>query len=188
MIIDEAHEPEIEEENYFISMTDMMVGLIFIFIILLMYYALQFRQVTDQLSGAEQTRTEILKKIQTTLKDQGVIVTIDEQNGVMHLPESILFASGKAELSEAGESAVNKLSDALESVLPCYANGGNHLRVSCPKVSHRIESLYVEGHTDNVPLSGSGRDRDNWDLSVSRATNTYRQLTRRRPIWKNCAR
>src|SRR4051812_21851603 len=36
-----------EEENYFISMTDMMVGMLFIFIIMLMSFALLFRQQTD---------------------------------------------------------------------------------------------------------------------------------------------
>src|SRR5215471_7371584 len=34
-------------ENYFISMTDMMVGMLFIFIILLMSFALLFRHQTD---------------------------------------------------------------------------------------------------------------------------------------------
>lgn len=91
MIIDEAHEPEIEEENYFISMTDMMVGLVFIFIILLMYYALQFNQVTDKLSGADRDRAEILQKLKQTLKEKGVEVEIDTQNGILHLPDAILF-------------------------------------------------------------------------------------------------
>ncbi|TIV92390.1 MAG: hypothetical protein E5V85_28845, partial [Mesorhizobium sp.] len=36
-----------EEENYFISMTDMMVGVLFIFIILLMVFAANFRQQTQ---------------------------------------------------------------------------------------------------------------------------------------------
>jgi chemotaxis protein MotB len=36
-----------EEENYFISMTDMMVGMLFVFIIMLMSFALLFRQQTD---------------------------------------------------------------------------------------------------------------------------------------------
>ncbi|WGS18962.1 MULTISPECIES: OmpA family protein [unclassified Bradyrhizobium] len=40
----DSHE---EGENYFISMTDMMVGVLFIFIILLMSFALLFRQQTD---------------------------------------------------------------------------------------------------------------------------------------------
>lgn len=40
----DSHE---DGENYFISMTDMMVGVLFIFIILLMSFALLFRQQTD---------------------------------------------------------------------------------------------------------------------------------------------
>ncbi|RWN25265.1 OmpA family protein [Mesorhizobium sp.] len=36
-----------EDENYFISMTDMMVGILFIFVIMLMVFALNFRQQTD---------------------------------------------------------------------------------------------------------------------------------------------
>ncbi|MGO7375054.1 hypothetical protein ACC721_07280 [Rhizobium ruizarguesonis] len=39
---------EEEEENYFVSMTDMMVGILFIFIIMLMVFALQFQKQTDE--------------------------------------------------------------------------------------------------------------------------------------------
>lgn len=181
MIIDEAHEPEIEEENYFVSMTDMMVGLIFIFIILLMYYALQFHQVTDKLSGANQTRTQILKKLQSTLKEKGVDVTIDTQNGILRLPDAILFDSGRAELKPQGIVAVRKLSDALDEVLPCYTDGGAPHLVNCKPDAHKIESLYVEGHTDSDAYNGGGLIRDNWDLSAVRATNTYRALAGNRP-------
>lgn len=175
MIIDEAHEPEIEEENYFISMTDMMVGLIFIFIILLMYYALQFHRVTDQLSGANQTRTQILQKLQASLKQKGVDVQIDTQNGILRLPDAILFDSGRSELKPAGVVAVKKLSEAMEEVLPCYVDSSAPPG-ACPSDAHKIESLYVEGHTDTDAFSGGGLIQDNWDLSVVRATNTYRAI------------
>jgi chemotaxis protein MotB len=42
-----SSQPHDEEENYFISMTDMMVGVLFIFIIMLMVFALNFREQTD---------------------------------------------------------------------------------------------------------------------------------------------
>ena len=41
--IEEAH----EDENYFVSMTDMMVGMLFLFIIMLMMFALNFRKGDD---------------------------------------------------------------------------------------------------------------------------------------------
>jgi chemotaxis protein MotB len=42
-----AAEEEHEEENYFISMTDMMVGMLFLFIIMLMMFALNFKKGDD---------------------------------------------------------------------------------------------------------------------------------------------
>ena len=46
----------IEEESYFVSMTDMMVGLLFIFILILMYFALQYQKSTEKLENAEDAR------------------------------------------------------------------------------------------------------------------------------------
>lgn len=167
------------EEDYFVSMTDMMVGMVFIFIILLMYFALQFRDVTDQLAGADRTRTQILKQLEHTLKAKGVDVTIDTQNGILRLPDAILFDSGHPELKPDGKVAVSKLADALEDVLPCYTQSASHAPrpAKCPQTKHWIESLYIEGHTDTDRFAGTGSLKDNWDLSAERATNTYRELT-----------
>ena len=37
--------------------------------------------------------------------------------------------------------------------------------------------IRVDGHTDNTPLSGSGRYRDNWELSQARALAVVRFMT-----------
>lgn len=86
----------VEEENYFVSMTDMMVGLVFIFIILLMDFALDFRDVTAELSGADRTDAQILHEMQESLREKGVQVSRDTQNGVLRLPDSILFDSARS--------------------------------------------------------------------------------------------
>jgi flagellar motor protein MotB len=163
--------PQEEEESYFISMSDMMVGLLFIFIIMLVYYALQYRQTTDELSGAERTRTEILAQLEKRLKDHGVQVVVDYQTGVLRLPEDVLFAKGQFELAPNGIAAVSVVAHEMMKVLPCYTFGME--RDDCPKTPHRIDAIFVEGHTDADPMRGA---MDNWDLSVRRATNTYRQL------------
>ena len=36
--------------------------------------------------------------------------------------------------------------------------------------------LRVDGHTDNVPVSGNRRYRDNWELSSARATSVVKFL------------
>lgn len=163
--------PQDEEESYFISMSDMMVGLLFIFVIMLVYFALQYRQTTDQLTGAERTRTEILAQIEKRLKEQGVQVVVDYDTGVLRLPEDVLFAKGQYELSPGGVRAVSIVGREMALVLPCYAFGLP--RRGCAASPHHIDAIFVEGHTDKDPMLGG---MDNWDLSVRRATNTYRQL------------
>lgn len=177
---DHTHQVHVEEENYFISMTDMMVGLVFIFIILMMYYAMQFRQTTDQLTSADRTRSAILHQLEDYLRKQGVKVEVDTRTGVLRLPDEILFDSAKAVLKPAGVAALSHLADGLMEILPCYTNGAVP-KIKCPQNTHRIESVFIEGHTDSDRFIGNGAIRDNWDLSVVRATNTYRELIAIRP-------
>lgn len=179
MIFEEAHEPVVEEENYFVSMTDLMVGLVFVFIILLMYFALQFQEVTEELTGANKTRSEILDQIREKLKGK-VTVIIDHENGIVRLPDSILFDSGQSILKPEGRENVRYLADVLREILPCYSQGIEK-SPECPESKHLIESAYVEGHTDSDRFSGRGGLQDNWDLSVVRATNTFRSLTEFQP-------
>jgi chemotaxis protein MotB len=58
-----------EGENYFVSMTDMMVGMLFIFIILLMSFALLFRQQTDATKATQTRKIEHANAIETKLED-----------------------------------------------------------------------------------------------------------------------
>ena len=60
---DEAIHQAEEGENYFISMTDMMVGVRFIFIIMLMTFALDFRRTTDVQEDALKVAQEVARKL-----------------------------------------------------------------------------------------------------------------------------
>jgi hypothetical protein len=50
-----------EDENYFVSMTDMMVGMLFLFIIMLMMFALNYRKGDDD---SERIRNCLLAVVQ----------------------------------------------------------------------------------------------------------------------------
>ena len=52
-----------EGENYFIAMTDMMVGILFIFILMLMAFALDFRSTTDVQENALKVAQEVAGKL-----------------------------------------------------------------------------------------------------------------------------
>ena len=97
-----------------------------------------------------------ISKALTGLEGDGL--TIVQKNGKVYisLEEDLLFASGKYEVNSGGVIALNKLAAVL-------ANQKN------------LEIL-VEGHTDSIPLSGKGLIKNNWDLSVMRATNVVKVL------------
>ena len=95
---------------------------------------------------------------------EGEGLSIEQRNGKVYisLEEELLFASGQYEVNATGIEALNRLSVAL-------ANQDN------------LEIL-VEGHTDSIPLSGKGLIKDNWDLSVMRATQVVKVLTQNKDL------
>lgn len=76
-----------------------------------------------------------------SMQDKGLVVTVLDR---------ILFDSGKAELKAGSESTLRTVAGILSD------------RV-------REHMVYVEGHTDNVPIKHSGW-RSNWELSTARST------------------
>lgn len=75
----------------------------------------------------------------------------------------VLFPSGGATLNPIGLEEMTKLARALIEL------GGE-----IPKEIDWV--LRVDGHTDNIPLSGTGRYADNWELSSARATSVVKYL------------
>ncbi|GEO86107.1 MULTISPECIES: peptidoglycan -binding protein [Alphaproteobacteria] len=75
----------------------------------------------------------------------------------------VLFPSGGDVLNPEGEVEMAKLAGALLD-----------LAKEIPPEINWV--LRVDGHTDNVPLSGSGRYADNWELSAARAISVVKYL------------
>lgn len=86
-------------------------------------------------------------------------LTVEQRNGKVYvsMAEKLLFKSGSTTVDPKGKEALQKLAGVLKQN---------------PELA-----IEVEGHTDNVPLTGSGAMKDNWDLSVLRATSIIRILT-----------
>ena len=82
-----------EGESYYISMTDMMVGVLFIFIIMLSFFALQYRATTSALTQAKDAQTTALLAVATALEPQPVQAQIDRTHHVVCLPASALVAA-----------------------------------------------------------------------------------------------
>ncbi|HEY5820071.1 MAG TPA: peptidoglycan -binding protein [Mesorhizobium sp.] len=75
----------------------------------------------------------------------------------------VLFPAGSEQINDAGQVEMKKLADAIMG-----------LQKEIPPEINWV--LRVDGHTDNVPLSGAGRYADNWELSSARATSVVKYL------------
>jgi flagellar motor protein MotB len=162
-----------DEESYFASMTDVVIGLLFIFIIMLMFFAMRFQEATQQkheetqrqseinkkqddlindLTDAENTRTAILEEIGNMLHKKGITVKIVRDEGILRFPEEILFNRSKWELNAKGSDALKALGDTLDEVLPCYTAGPRSREDNCPRTKAKIEAIFIEGHADSDPF------------------------------------
>lgn len=163
-----------EEGHYFISISDLMTSLLFIFILLLSYVMLSFVQKENELSNEikkiEQNidyRAELLHALQSRLRENNIDVDIDIENGNMRLKSDLLFESGSADMSHEGERQISEIARLLME------------KMVEPKYQNAIDTIFVEGHTDTQPIKASGKYRDVWsnkELSAQRAINTYAQM------------
>lgn len=179
-----SNAPE-ESGDYLVSLADLMAGLLFVFIITLMVFVMTFQGATTELTNTEHLRTGMLQRISSELSQRGVQVLVVEDHGVLRLTENeILFPSGSAEPREEDLPHLAVLGEVLETVLSCYAKRSDNTLP--PSNCHddtlfgRLEAVFLEGHTDNMPIRG-GHFEDNWVLSAQRALYTYRALSRARP-------
>ncbi|MDX1821284.1 MAG: peptidoglycan -binding protein [Paracoccaceae bacterium] len=76
----------------------------------------------------------------------------------------VLFPPGSATLSDAGQGEVAKVAAILQTVADDIPDGIDWV-------------IQVNGHTDNVPLSGQGEFADNWELSQARALSVVRFMS-----------
>lgn len=109
-------------------------------------------------------KDSIVKALKNKVMDaltgyEGKGLTITQKNGKVYvsLEESLLFASGSFTVDPKGVEAIKKLSKVLET--------------------NTDINVLIEGHTDNVPYVGTGVLKDNWDLSVLRATAIVKIIT-----------
>src|SRR5665213_3527143 len=90
-------------------------------------------------------------------KDKGMTVSIKNGKVYVSLEEQLLFATASIVVDQKGIEALKQLATVLEKN---------------PDIN-----ILIEGHTDNVPFKGVGDMKDNWDLSVMRATSVVKILT-----------
>lgn len=126
----------------------------------LMRREIRVNELEEILRQKDQAVDELKKKVQAALvgfENNGL--TIQQKNGKVYvsLDEKLLFASGSTTVDPKGVEALKKLAKVLEQ--------------------NADINVMIEGHTDNVPYNSAGGSiKDNWDLSVLRATNILKVI------------
>lgn len=115
------------------------------------------QRMLDQKDSVANALRNIVSKALTGFEGNGLTITKKDGNVYVSMDEKLLFASGSTVVDKRGEDALKQLAQVLES--------------------NKDINVRIEGHTDNVPISG-GPIKDNWDLSVLRATSVTRILTK----------
>ncbi len=127
------------------------------------------KQLREDIAALQKAKEEKVKEVSNTYEQllqnmkseisQGQ-VTISELKGklTVNMEAAILFDSGKADVKQDGLAILMKMVDTLKSV--------------------KDKAIRIEGHTDNIPISGalSRVFPTNWELSAARAINVARYL------------
>lgn len=112
-----------------------------------------------QSSPSQQQDKALAERLQKLVTQQtglsaSVALRQESRGVVLQLQDSLLFDSGSSALKPIARQELAALAQELSSLK---------------------QPLRIEGHTDNVPVRGSG-NISNWDLSAARATSVLRFL------------
>ena len=116
----------------------------------------------NELQQMINAQNEKVRKLLSSVKDallgfSSDELTVREKDGKVYvaMSDKLLFQSGSARLDKRGEEALGKLAEVLNKQTDI--------------------DVFIEGHTDNKPIN-TVKFKDNWDLSVIRATSVVRIL------------
>lgn len=105
-------------------------------------------------------RSDFFGRLREILSDRDNIRIVGDR---FVFQSEVLFPVGADVINSAGQDEMQKLAMAILD-----------LQREIPPEINWV--LRVDGHTDNVPLSGTGRFRDNWELSAARAISVVKFL------------
>jgi outer membrane protein OmpA-like peptidoglycan-associated protein len=167
----------VEEAGYLASASDLMIGILFVFIIMVVML-IQKVDAVQRGDKQESPLSSVVLIIGEKFKEAGLTVSIDPNSGVIGLPADTLFPSNSAVLTKDSQETLKKIARSLAQILPCYVYSERRNRsFNCPEnnESAEIETIFFEGHTDSDPLQLG--NYTNWHLALDRSRAVYDVLT-----------
>ncbi|RAI09800.1 MAG: hypothetical protein DKM24_07785 [Candidatus Melainabacteria bacterium] len=157
---------DVQENVFWITMTDLLLGLAVIFIVLFVLAMTGFTQAKLQ---EQQLKSEVAKDLAQELNAKNINAQIDLSTGAVKLSDLQLFELGSYQLSEDGKAFLNKF-------IPIYLNAV----YSNPKIADKVVNIVIQGHTDSQSFAGvSSKDLQfvkNMELSTQRANEVAKYI------------
>ncbi len=119
----------------------------------------RLREVEDILKKREEANLALQNKLQRALlgfESSGLSIYMKDGKVYVSLTDKLLFDTGSIVIDSKGRTALTELAKVLQEQTDIV--------------------IMVEGHTDNARVVNLGQIKDNWDLSVLRATSVVRFL------------
>jgi chemotaxis protein MotB len=116
----------------------------------------ELERILNRKDSAANALKESVSKALLGFQGQGLTVELKNGKVYVSMDEKLLFRSGSYEVDARGRQALQDLARVLEQ--------------------NQDVNISIEGHTDDVPYRGTTGIKDNWDLSVMRATSVVKIL------------
>jgi chemotaxis protein MotB len=119
---------------------------------------LKISRMQDALTKKDSVTLAVVTSLKSAvgLSDPDIEINVEKGVVFISIADKLLFKSGSYEVTDKAKNVLAKVAKVINDK-PDF-------------------ECMVEGHTDNVPFTGSGILIDNWDLSVKRSTSIVRVL------------
>ncbi|WP_045387075.1 peptidoglycan -binding protein [Falsirhodobacter sp. alg1] len=118
------------------------------------------RRLSSEAEQLERYRSEFFGKLRQILADRDGVRIVGDR---FVFSSEVLFNIGSADLSDEGRRQIADVAVTLRDISDQIPDDLDWI-------------LRVDGHTDDIPLSGNGQFRDNWELSQARALSVVRYM------------
>jgi flagellar motor protein MotB len=175
--ISNQNESNVDEENpYWISFSDLMSGLLVIFILAAVALIIELTEQQQKINAdiseqrqATKARKAVLYEIRDELLKNKILVEIADNDTVLRIPEKTLSFSSNSDRIPTDKNT----QDTVKLIGIALHNAINKKVVSIDSTKMRYEFLdtvFIEGHTDSWPTK---REKGNWGLSAFRAISLW---------------
>ena len=117
-------------------------------------------KLTNQAEELANYKSEFFGRLRTVLMGQERVRIVGDR---FIFSSEVLFSTGSSDLSTEGKAEISNVTEILSSIMKDIPDNIDWV-------------IRVDGHTDDIPLSGSGEFKDNWELSQARALSVVKYM------------